>query len=99
DGRFAALDTSAAHNADPVTAVFASRWKLWGSVYGGSQQTDGDAVAGSHTTDNDTFGLIGGVMRQWGDTSIGLALGGGSSSFDVEGLGSGHADSFNAGLS
>ena len=99
DGRFAVLDTSAAHNADPVSAVFASRWKVWGSVYGGSQQTDGDAGVGSHSTDDDTFGLIGGIMRQWGDTRMGLALGGGSSNFDVEGLGSGDADSFDAGLS
>jgi fibronectin-binding autotransporter adhesin len=97
--RFASLGMSASHNADPADFTPAGHWRVWGAAYGGTEMIGGDPAAGSHDTRADTFGLVGGVVREWSDTSLGIALGGGSSSFSLsDGLGDGNADSFNAGV-
>jgi len=89
----------ASHAADPVDRVFAGRWTTWGAAYGGSQTIGGDALAGSHDTDTTTFGLVGGTTYRFNDTVFGMALGGGSSDFSLpDELGSGHANTFNAGI-
>ncbi|MDW6023142.1 autotransporter-associated beta strand repeat-containing protein [Mesorhizobium sp. BAC0120] len=99
DSEFAALGLDASHSADAVARVFESRWQSWGAAYGGALSVGGDAATGSHDTDADTFGLVGGISRHWGGTFLGLALGGGSSNFSLsDGLGSGHAGTFNAGI-
>ncbi|UVK56336.1 autotransporter domain-containing protein [Mesorhizobium sp. AR02] len=97
--QFAPLGIKASHNADLVGSVFASRWQAWGAVYGGSQKIGGDAGVGSHDTNSDIFGVAGGIVRNWGDSRLGVAMGGGSSSFSLsDGLGSGHANTFNVGV-
>ncbi|AEH85713.1 autotransporter outer membrane beta-barrel domain-containing protein [Mesorhizobium opportunistum] len=97
--RFAALGMKASHNADLVGSVFASRWQAWGAVYGGAQKIGGDAIVGSHDTNADIFGVAGGIVRNWGDSRLGVAIGGGSSSFSLsDDLGSGRADTFNVGV-
>ncbi|WP_136622747.1 autotransporter domain-containing protein, partial [Mesorhizobium sp. 10.2.3] len=97
--QFASLGVKASHNADLVGSVFASRWQAWGAVYGGSQKIGGDASVGSHDTNSDIFGVAGGIVRNWGDSRLGVAIGGGSSNFSLsDDLGSGHANSFNVGV-
>ncbi|MDX8525145.1 autotransporter-associated beta strand repeat-containing protein [Mesorhizobium sp. MSK_1335] len=97
--QFASLGMKASHDADLVGSVFASRWQAWGAVYGGAEKIGGDAGVGSHDTNSDTFGVAGGIVRNWGDSRLGIAIGGGSSSFSLsDDLGSGHANSFNVGV-
>jgi len=76
------------------------RWKSWGAAYGGLADVDGDeAVVGSHDLDTDVYGFAAGAGWRQGDVAFGAALGGGRSSFDLDGgLGSGDAGLFNAGI-
>lgn len=100
-GRFArALGTSSSHSADAVDIVFADRWKVWGGAYGGSTEVRGDAtVIGSHGTAARSYGLAGGIERAMGNGAMGIALGGGWSNFSLaDGMGSGNAGTFNAGI-
>ncbi|MBX3575663.1 MAG: autotransporter domain-containing protein [Rhizobiaceae bacterium] len=99
--RFArVLGTSARHSADNVDIVFADRWKVWGGAYGGSTEIRGDAtVVGSHDTATRAYGIAGGIERAVGNGAVGIALGGGWSSFVLaDGMGSGDAGTFNAGV-
>ncbi|WP_395383027.1 autotransporter domain-containing protein [Mesorhizobium sp. UC22_110] len=99
DKPFAALDAKSDRLAGPVAKVFDSRWRSWGATYGGTSEIGGDAAAGSHDTDLKTFGLAGGIARKWHDATIGVALGGGASDFQLaDKLGSGSARFFNAGV-
>lgn len=96
----ALLGTSATHAADPVDATFASRWRGWGAVYGGGERIGGDPTAvGSATLSAGAWGVAAGVDYRLADGRFGFALGGGGSTFGLaNGLGSGSAVSFNAGL-
>ncbi len=99
DERFALLGHSAGHDADQVQSVFARRWNVWGTAYGGSEETGGDPAVGSHDTTADVWGLVGGLSYHVDDTLVGFGLGGGWSDFSLsDGLGSGSANTFNAGL-
>ncbi len=99
DERFALLGHSAGHDADQVQSVFARRWNVWGTAYGGSEETGGDPAVGSHDTTADVWGLVGGLSYHVDDTLVGFGLGGGWSHFSLsDGLGSGSANTFNAGL-
>lgn len=94
----AALGGKSGRVADPLARIFDSRWQSWGAAYGGSAEIGGDAAAGSHDTDLNTFGLAGGIARRWNDGVLGIALGGGSSDFHLaDKLGGGQARFFNAG--
>ena len=98
DKAFAALGAKSDRLAGPVAKVFDSRWRSWGTTYGGTSEIGGDGAAGSHDTDLKMFGLAGGIARRWNDATIGIALGGGSSDFHLaDKLGSGSARFFNAG--
>ena len=79
---------------------FDQRWSVWASGYGGSTTTDGNAAVGSNDVRSSGYGVVAGAdYRVTPQTRIGFALGGGGSSFDVsQGLGSGRADVFQAGL-
>jgi autotransporter-associated beta strand protein len=99
DDRFASLGMSASHDADQVQPITAHTWNVWGTAYGGSEETGGDPVVGSHDTTADTWGLLGGVSYRVDNTLVGVALGGGWSDFSLsQGLGSGSANTFNAGI-
>jgi outer membrane autotransporter protein len=74
------------------------RWGVWGAAYGGQNNTNGDAAAGSHDRSVRTFGFAAGAdYRVTPDTVVGFALAGGGTNFDVSGgYGSGHSDMFQA---
>ena len=76
----------------------AQRWSVWASGFGGSQTTDGNAMAGSSKTGSSIVGTAVGVdYRLSPFTTAGFALAGGGTSFSVAGSGSGRSDLFQAG--
>ncbi len=84
----------------PRSARFDSRWSVWGSAYGGSTTTGGNAAAGTNDVTSRAFGFVTGadysITR---NTTVGFALGGGGSNYGVAGgLGTGRAEMFQAGL-
>jgi uncharacterized protein with beta-barrel porin domain len=83
----------------PPVASFEQRWSVWGSGFGGSQTTDGNAVAGSNSTTSQLYGsAVGADYRFSPNTVAGFALAGGGTSFSVVNAGSGHSDLFQAGV-
>jgi uncharacterized protein with beta-barrel porin domain len=76
------------------------RYSVWGAAFGGSNSIDADAVVGSHKTDVRAYGFaMGADVRVAPDALLGFALSGGRSSWGLaEGLGSGSADNFQAGV-
>jgi autotransporter-associated beta strand protein/T5SS/PEP-CTERM-associated repeat protein len=97
-GAYAALIDKKSEHA--LAGTSDGRWKSWGAAYGGLADVDGDeAVVGSHDLDTDVYGFAAGAGWRQGDVAFGAALGGGRSSFDLDGgLGSGDAGLFNAGI-
>jgi uncharacterized protein with beta-barrel porin domain len=80
--------------ADPFT----QRWSVWAAGYGGSQTTDGNTVLGSNNTRSSIGGVaVGADYRFSPNTLAGFALAGGGTNFNVNGLGSGRSDLFQAG--
>jgi len=74
------------------------RWRAWAAGYGGSQLTDGSSSVGSHDTRTDLYGIaVGADYSLSPDTVAGFAVAGGSTSFSVDGQGSGRSDLFQAG--
>jgi uncharacterized protein with beta-barrel porin domain len=79
-------------------ASFEQRWSVWAAGYGGSQTTDGNAALGSNTTSSSVYGTAVGVDYRFSPTTIaGVALAGGGTGFNVNGLGWGRSDLFQAG--
>ncbi|MGJ4931680.1 autotransporter domain-containing protein [Bradyrhizobium sp. HKCCYLS2038] len=77
---------------------FAQRWNVWAAGFGGSQSTNGNAGVGSNdTTSRIAATAVGADYRIAPRTITGFALGGGGTSFSVNGLGSGRSDLFQAG--
>jgi uncharacterized protein with beta-barrel porin domain len=77
---------------------FAPCWSVWAAGFGGSQSTEGNAAAGSNDTTSRVAGTaVGADYRLSPATLLGFALGGGGTSFSVNGLGSGRSDLFQAG--
>ena len=75
-----------------------SRWSIWGAAYGGGADIDGNAALGSNSANVRAFGLVGGAdYRISPSTLAGFALGGGGTSFSVNGFGNGRSDLFQAG--
>jgi len=83
----------------PADSV-AQRWGVWASGYGGSSTVSGNAATGASGTTSRTYGtVIGADYRVTPDTLFGFALGGAGFDFSLSnGLGSGRADLFQAGL-
>jgi uncharacterized protein with beta-barrel porin domain len=78
-------------------AAFVPRWSVWAAGYGGSQTTDGNALAGSNDTRSSIFGTVVGAEYQFSpNTLAGFALAGGGTNFSVNGLGSGRSELFQA---
>ena len=86
--------------APPKPATFDQRWAAWGSAFGGSNQTDGDAAAGTNNVTARTFGFAGGMDYHFTpDTVAGFALAGGGTNWGLaQGLGSGRSDAFQVGV-
>ncbi|MBR1221278.1 autotransporter domain-containing protein [Bradyrhizobium sp. U87765 SZCCT0131] len=79
-------------------AIFAPRWRVWAAGYGGAQSTSGNAVLGSNDTTSSVAGTaVGADYLISPDTLAGFALAGGGTSFNVNTLGSGRSDLFQAG--
>jgi autotransporter-associated beta strand protein len=80
---------------------FSSRWNVWASAFGGTNNTNGDPNGtGSHNFNARTGGVAAGVdYKLTPDTLIGFALAGGGTSWGLsQGLGGGSTDAFQAGL-
>ena len=74
------------------------RWSVWGAAYGGGAEIDGNATLGSNSASVRAFGFVGGAdYRISPSTLAGFALGGGGTSFSVNGFGNGRSDLFQAG--
>src|SRR5262249_45182752 len=62
--------------APPV--AFVPRWSTWAMGFGGSQTTDGNAVAGTNTASSNIYGVAVGADYRFGpDTVAGFGLAGG----------------------
>ncbi|MCK1738546.1 autotransporter domain-containing protein [Bradyrhizobium sp. 138] len=89
---FASIDRKA------PTATFEQRWDVWAAGYGGSQTTDGNAGLGSNNTTSRVYGTAVGLDYRFSPSTIaGFALAGGATGFNVNGLGWGRSDLFQAG--
>ncbi|MDI3563820.1 autotransporter domain-containing protein [Bradyrhizobium sp. Arg816] len=79
-------------------ATFEQRWDVWAAGYGGSQTTDGNAALGSNNTSSSVYGTAVGLDYRFSPSTIaGFALAGGATGFNVNGLGWGRSDLFQAG--
>jgi uncharacterized protein with beta-barrel porin domain len=82
----------------PVAPTFEQRWSVWAAGFGGSQNTDGNAVVGSNnTTSSIAATAVGADYLISPNTLAGFALAGGGTSFSVANGGSGRSDLFQAG--
>lgn len=74
------------------------RWSVWAGGYGAAQFNGADAGAGTSATTSRIYGAMAGAdYRISPDTVAGFALGGGATSFNTYGLGSGSSDLFQTG--
>ncbi|WP_431206064.1 autotransporter outer membrane beta-barrel domain-containing protein [Bradyrhizobium betae] len=79
-------------------ATFEQRWDVWAAGYGGSQSTDGNVALGSNNTSSNVYGTAVGLDYRFSPSTIaGFALAGGGTGFNVNGLGWGRSDLFQAG--
>lgn len=79
-------------------ATFEQRWDVWAAGYGGSQTTDGNNALGSNNTSSSIYGAAVGLDYRFSPATIaGFALAGGGTGFNVNGLGWGRSDLFQAG--
>ncbi|MEH2475489.1 autotransporter-associated beta strand protein [Nitrobacteraceae bacterium AZCC 2161] len=78
--------------------AFESRWNVWAAGFGGSQTTDGNAVAGSNTSTSRIGGVaVGADYWLSPQTIAGFSLAGGGTNFSIANGGSGRTDLFQAG--
>ncbi len=79
---------------------FDQRWSAWGSGFGGSGTTDGNATAGSNNVTATDYGYAAGLTYHLTPgTDYGFALAGGGTNWNLaQSLGSGRSDSFQAGV-
>lgn len=85
---------------DRRAVAFQRRWGVWATGYGGTSTVNGSTSSGTSTTTSRVYGtVVGADYRATPDTLIGFALGGAGFNFSLsDGLGSGKADLFQAGL-
>jgi uncharacterized protein with beta-barrel porin domain len=91
-------DAFASFTKAPAQALFVQRWSTWAMGYGGSQTTDGNAVAGTNTSSSNIYGVaVGADYRVSADTVAGFALAGGGTNYSVVNGGTGRSDMFQLG--
>ncbi|MGC2122020.1 MAG: autotransporter domain-containing protein [Xanthobacteraceae bacterium] len=86
--------------AAAAAQTFDQRWSVWGSAYGGTNRTDGNAAVGSNNVNASDFGFAGGMTYHVTPmTDYGFALAGGGTNWSLaQSLGSGRSDAFQAGV-
>jgi uncharacterized protein with beta-barrel porin domain len=95
----------AASRRNDVFAIFAEapvpfvqRWNVWAAGYGGAQSTGGNTFVGSNNAISRIAGTAVGADYLFSpNTLAGFAIAGGGTGFDVNNLGSGRSDLFQAG--
>ena len=91
-------DAYAMFTKAPLAKVYDPRWSVWAAGFGGSQNTDGSAAAGSNNTTSSIYGTAVGADYLFSPNTIaGFSLAGGGTNFSVANSGSGHSDLFQAG--
>jgi uncharacterized protein with beta-barrel porin domain len=85
-------------NASPQN--FDQRWTAWGSGFGGTSFTNGNAAIGSNNVTASDYGFAAGMeYHATPSMSYGFALAGGGTNWNLaQGLGEGRSDSFQAGV-
>jgi uncharacterized protein YhjY with autotransporter beta-barrel domain len=94
-----ALAYASALKAPPKQA-FDQRWSAWGSSFGGSSTTNGNAVVGSNNVTARDYGFAGGMDYHFSpNTLAGFALAGSGTNWGLaQGLGGGRSDAFQLGV-
>jgi len=79
---------------------FAQRWTAWGSAFGASSTTNGNAAIGSNNVTATDYGFAAGMdYHLTPDTLYGFALAGGGTNWNLaQGLGTGRSDALQAGV-
>ena len=95
-----ALAYNSVLNKPPPKQNFDQRWAAWGSAFGGSSITDGNAVVGSTNVTASDFGVAAGMdYHVTPNTVYGFALAGGGTNWGLaQSLGGGRSDAFQAGV-
>jgi uncharacterized protein YhjY with autotransporter beta-barrel domain len=80
--------------------AFDQRWTAWGSSFGGSSTTSGNAVVGSNNVTARDYGFASGVDYHFSpNTLAGFALAGSGTNWGLaQGLGGGRSDAFQVGI-
>jgi uncharacterized protein with beta-barrel porin domain len=80
--------------------TFEQRWTAWGSGFGGTSFTNGNAAIGSNNVTASDYGFAAGMdYHATPDTLYGFALAGGGTNWNLaQALGSGRSDAFQAGI-
>ena len=79
---------------------FDQRWSAWGSAFGGSSTTDGNAAIGSNNVTASDYGFAAGMdYHVTPNTRYGFALAGGGTNWNLaQSLGGGRSDALQAGV-
>jgi uncharacterized protein with beta-barrel porin domain len=83
----------------PPPASFDQRWSSWGSAYGGTSTTSGNAAVGSNTVTTGAYGFAAGMDYHLDPrTVLGFSLAGAGTNWNLaKGIGTGRSDAFQAG--
>ena len=83
----------------PPKPTFEQHWSSWGSAYGGSNVSNGNATIGSNNVTTDIFGFAAGMDYNFTpDLLAGFALAGAGTNWGLaNGLGNGRSDAFQVG--
>ena len=85
---------------DQMPSSFDQRWSAWGSAFGGTSFTDGNAVLGSNNVTASDYGFAAGMdYLATPNITYGFGLTGGGTNWNLaQALGSGRSDTFGAGI-
>jgi uncharacterized protein YhjY with autotransporter beta-barrel domain len=94
-----ALAYASALKAPPKQTID-QRWTAWGSSFGGSSTTNGNAVVGSNNVTARDYGFASGIDYHFSpNTLAGFALAGSGTNWGLaQGLGGGRSDAFQVGI-
>ena len=97
-GKRSPTDAFASMHRKAQVAAPQERWNVWAAGFGGSQTTDGNAVAGTSNSKSSIYGMAVGADYWFSPFTVaGLSMAGGGTNFSVNGGGSGRSDLFQVG--